>query len=177
MSGQFGGIVHALDVQHDDGRALAVYVVLIHVLEGVLDSDLGAVAHGEHLVEVQAELHGGLEDEYDGRSGTGDEGRAHGAVLLESGGEDDDRLAGLLVAEGLHCGQTHLRGDGEDGAVHGRKQLYVPVGLDSLGRVALGVDDIQLSGIVSVQKILEGGSTRLVDIVRTSDDHNAFRRD
>ena len=99
------------------------------------------------------------------------------AVLLESGGEDDDRLAGLLVAEGLHCGQTHLRGDGEDGAVHGGKQLYVPVGLDSLGRVALGVDDVQLSGIVSVQKILEGGSTRLVDIVRTSDDHNAFRRD
>ena len=68
--GKLCGVVHALDVQHDYRRALAVYVCLVHVFKGVLYAYLGAVADGEYLIEMQAELHGCLKDEYDGGSGT-----------------------------------------------------------------------------------------------------------
>ena len=47
-----------------------MYVCLVHVFKGVFHAYLGAVADGEYLIEMQAELHGCLKDEYDGGSGT-----------------------------------------------------------------------------------------------------------
>ena len=68
MEKQFVGVGYILNIEQFDRRVGLWIVILVHVLQGVLDTNLFAVSDGPYAVELQTFDDCRLEDEHSGGS-------------------------------------------------------------------------------------------------------------
>lgn len=212
-------VANLLHIEHDYVARLLGVECLVEVLQHILDTQLGAVTHCPHAIELEAVAHTVFLDEHGGGTATGDEVHTLGiqrrnggveaagivhveeagavgadertadtvdgvdnvlldfgalvALLRETGADDDEALAALLLGQHVDRLGAELGGDAEDGAVHLRQVLDLGVAFHALHFGLFGVHGVDLALEGALQEVLQRLAAGFMYITGSTADNDA----